>query len=256
MHLAENGIFSAVHAVFRPAGLLFALMLFLPLPLSADVYWLWPSAGNISGGLPVPELVKVLNPKPFWKENIQVNGMDLVLRISLIDRPLTDIATLLRTKHDRNTSLMVNSNSLLLQETRPDGSLLRQYFLQLSGVQPALSFEMVLPPDRKKMDPGSWPAELPLIAGSEDLTFMKFPVRSALFGAYTVRNASVPQTLDDLAVRIGALGWERVSRESDNVFQGTGEVFLKEKPSSLLILGLRKESAGKGVRVSIYTRPL
>lgn len=236
--------------------LLASAFLFFPCSLRADVYWLWPSGGRDSGESASAALEKMLNPKPFWKEKIQVNGTDLELRISLVECPLTEIAELLRAERKSNVSLMAGANSILLQEARPGGSLLRRYFLQLSGVHPALLFEMALPPDMKTMDPAAWPADLPLIAGAEDLTLMKFPARSALFGAYTVRNASVPQTLDDLTVRIGALGWERVSRESDHVFEGTGEVFLKEKPSALLILGLRQENGRKAVRVSLYTRPL
>lgn len=85
---------------------------------------------------------------------------------------------------------------------------------------------------------------------------MSFPVRKAVYGAYRVPNSTNAQVLSDLAERLKANGWSPVSRESDNVFTGSGEVFLKENPSSILILGTVQEKDRNGVRVSMYSRPL
>ncbi|MBR3707923.1 MAG: hypothetical protein IKM17_02800, partial [Lentisphaeria bacterium] len=110
------------------------------------------------------------------------------------------------------------------------------------------------PPGRRTATRNDWTKELPLIADAEDMTCMEFPVRRAAFGAFLLKNATVPQVLSDLTVRIRAMGWEQVSREADDVFTGSGEVFLKHDPYSIMILGVTAHN--DGVRVSMYSRPI
>lgn len=66
----------------------------------------------------------------------------------------------------------------------------------------------------------------------------------------------MPQVLGEMTNSLEAMGWQKVSREADNVFEGTGEVFLKDNSSKLMILGIAPDADGRGVRVSMYTRPI
>lgn len=66
----------------------------------------------------------------------------------------------------------------------------------------------------------------------------------------------MPQTVEEMTNHLEAMGWQKVSREADNVFEGTGEVFLTEDSSKLMILGVVPDADGSGVRVSMYTRPI
>lgn len=222
--------------------------------LRADIFSLLPFSPRNPASLTA--LSDSMGPKRFWKEKINVNGTDMFMEIFLIDRSLRDIAAQVRQGKKQNIAVFANSNSLLLEEPGKDGSLLRTYYLELSSVRPVLQFKMLIPAGRKTMKAADWPSELPLVAGAEELTCMRFPARNALYGGFLVRKAVVPQVLSDMSDRIAAKGWNPVSREADNVFKGSGEVFMKENPSSIMILGIARDSSGKGVRVSIYTRNL
>lgn len=245
-------------AVFpKKKWLLSGLLLAFCCQLSAgDVYSLWPFSDADTATLDAVSALQ--NPAKFWSEKIIVNGTELQLDISLLETPIGELHKNYRQLfHGRKDVLMGgNSNSLLLQQVQKDGSLKRQYYLELSGIYPVLLFEMVLPPGLRKPTADDWPAELPFLQGAEDITCMNFPVRDATFGAFRIDNALVPQVLSDLALRLEGMGWEKVARETDAVFEGSGEVFLKDGASRILILGVSKTRNGDGVRVSMYTRAI
>ena len=194
----------------------------------------------------------------FWQEKIVVNGTELMLDISLVETPLKELQVNLSKFFSGRKDVFIggNSNSILLQEIQKDGSLKRQYYLELSGIHPVLLFEMIIPPGRRKYSEEDWPSELPFVHGAENMTSMKFPVRNAVYGAFSLKEKLMPQVLGEMTNSLEAMGWQKVSREADNVFEGTGEVFLKDNSSKLMILGIAPDADGRGVRVSMYTRPI
>ncbi len=235
----------------RKQTIFFLTMLSLSFSLYADVYTLWPFKDRTAS---LSAYTEFFQPKKFWTERIRVNGRDLELEIFLIDMPLAEIAKKIPSSLDPEIQVLNGANSLLLQEKQNDGSMKRVYFLSLSGIQPVLQFQMVLPPERLIPARQDWPAELPYMENAAEVTCMEFPVRNAVFGAFFLENTTVPQALGNLTSGITASGWEKVSRESDHVFSGSGEVFMKSNPQSIMILGIVKN--GDGVRVSMYSRPL
>lgn len=239
---------------------LFLLLLFA-VPVFAqeddvDIYSLWPFSDNASVTLEAAGAQQ--NPSKFWQETIEVNGTKLQLEISLVETRLKDLRQQFSKLFNGRKDVFMggNSNSILLQEIQKDGKLKRQFYLELSGIQPVLLFEMVLPPGLKKVSEEDWPAELPFIYGAVNPTSMKFPARGATYGAYSLKEMLMPQALGEVVNQLEAMGWEKVSREADNVFEGTGEIFLKDNASKLLILGIAPDADGRGVRVSMYTRPI
>lgn len=221
-----------------------------------DIYSLWPFSDPSKVTLEMAETAQ--KPSKFWQEKILVNGTELQLEISLVETRLKDLRQMFSKifKGRDNVFMGGNSNSILLQEVQKNGSLKRQFYLELSGIQPVLLFEMELPPGMKKASADNWPAELPFVFSAENPTSMKFPARDATFGAYSLKEMLLPQALGEMTNQLQAMGWEKVSREADNVFEGSGEIFLKDNASKLLILGVAPDAAGKGVRVSMYTRPI
>ena len=222
----------------------------------ADIYSLWPFSGTDNISLSAARSTQ--KTSRFWQEKIFANGKELQLEISLVEEPLAEIrkkyAGLFQGRKD--VFMGGNSNSILLQEVQKDGSLKRQYFLELSGIHPVLLFEMVLPPGKGHFTAEDWPSELPLLHGADDLTCMKFPAREAVYGAYNMKGKMMPQVLGEVTDQLVSMGWEKVSREADHVFEGTGEVFLKDNGTQLMILGLVSHNGGEDVRVSMYTRPI
>lgn len=228
----------------------------LPEIHDADIYSLWPFTGTDNVSLDAAGTMQ--KTSRFWKEKIIANGKELQLEIFLVEERLAD----LRKKYSKLFSgrkdvfMGGNSNSILLQEVQKDGSLKRQYFLELSGIHPVLLFEMILPPGKNTFTEKDWPDEVPLLHGAEDLTCMRFPARGAVYGAYSMKEKMLPQVLGEVTDQLASMGWEKISREADDVFVGTGEVFLKDNGTQLMILGLLNEAGGRGVRVSMYTRPI
>lgn len=245
---------------FRKQKLLPVLvLLFFALPVfsqDANIYSLWPFSEN--GNVSLESAASMQKVSRFWQEKIIVNGTELQLDISLVETPLKELQVTLSKLFSGRKDVFIggNSNSILLQEIQPDGSLKRQYYLELSGIHPVLLFEMVIPPGRRKYSEEDWPAELPFVHGAENMTSMKFPVRNAVYGAFSLKDKLMPQVLGEMTDQLESMGWQKVSRESDNVFEGTGEVFLKDNSSKLMILGIAPDADGRGVRVSMYTRPI
>ncbi len=234
-------------------------LLVLPLAARADVFTLWPfSPDRNDGTMSTASMDKVFDAKNFWREDIVVNGSPMTLNVALLetDRPFTELARLLIGRAGKGVAVSANANSLLMQEPQADGSMLRRYYLQLSGVSPVLLFQIVLPKDRHKCGVEDWPADLPFIMDATELVCMKFPARDAVYGSFTVQGAQVQQVMNDLSARIMANGWSAVSQEVENLFEGSGEVFLKEDPQAVFILGIAPMPGNSGVKVSMYTRKL
>lgn len=240
--------------------LLFVVLLFFAFSVfsqDANVYIRWPFS-DADKNVSLSTASSRLNISKFWQEKIQVNGTELTLDISLVETSLKELQANLSKHFSGRKDVFIggNSNSILLQEIQKDGSLKRQYYLELSGIHPVLLFEMIIPPGRRKHSAEDWPAELPLVNGAENMTSMKFPVRNAVYGAFSLKEKLMPQTVEEMTNHLEAMGWQKVSREADNVFEGTGEVFLTEDSSKLMILGVVPDADGRGVRVSMYTRPI
>ena len=239
--------------------LLFPALLFFAAPVfaqDANIYSLWPFSD--SGSISLETSASMQKTSRFWQEKIVVNGTELMLDISLVETPLKELQVNLSKFFSSRKDVFIggNSNSILLQEIQKDGSLKRQYYLELSGIHPVLLFEMIIPPGRRKYSEEDWPSELPFVHGAENMTSMKFPVRNAVYGAFSLKEKLMPQVLGEMTNSLEAMGWQKVSREADNVFEGTGEVFLKDNSSKLMILGIAPDADGRGVRVSMYTRPI
>lgn len=239
--------------------LLFPALLFFAAPVfaqDANIYSLWPFSD--SGSISLETSASMQKTSRFWQEKIVVNGTELMLDISLVETPLKELQVNLSKFFSGRKDVFIggNSNSILLQEIQKDGSLKRQYYLELSGIHPVLLFEMIIPPGRRKYSEEDWPSELPFVHGAENMTSMKFPVRNAVYGAFSLKEKLMPQVLGEMTNSLEAMGWQKVSREADNVFEGTGEVFLKDNSSKLMILGIAPDADGRGVRVSMYTRPI
>lgn len=250
--------------MIRTFCILFCIFAWSPI-LFADVYSLWPfSAQDLKNAekkengekKTLPPGVLPVQPKNFWQEDVIVNGNKLRLNIYLLEGKWEEIAAYARQNAVKGSALMGNSNSLYIQNPVKNGMILRTYYLHLSDTYPMLMFQMSLPQNRLKMARNLWPQELPLLSNAENLNCMQFPARDALYGSYDVADKSVSQVLSTISANAAAAGWAPVSGETKQLYEGAGEVFHKEDPSRVLILGLQELPGGKGTRITLYTRKL
>jgi len=252
----------AVKKMFRPLALAAALLA-VPCILHADIFSIWPFSGGSSKGdlsdlsaeSAEDTLAEMLDAKQFWSEKVSVNGQDMTMKISLSDQPLSLVrASVL--KMFPNAQAAGNEASLLLRRPLQDGGSQRIFLLHLRGLNPLLQFTTVLPKDMPRECPlPLWPADFPIIAGASNFQLMRFPNRGSLFGTYEIGNTEVAPVLDDLTAKIIGAGWGPATIEHANLFEGSGDIFMKKDPDALFLLGAVRDATG-AVQVSFYTRKL
>ena len=214
-------------------------------PLSAEVFSLWPFSSGEGGG----DLDDALKPAKLWSEKVIVDGHSLELGVSLVRNPLDVGYKNLRRLYP-NARFAANSNSLLVETKRKDGIRRRLYLLSIEGIYPTIEFTMDLPAD--KLKPSHWPADFPLPPGSRPIAVMEFPKRSAVYGAFA-SEFGIAQTLPSVAAALKNSGWNSVTNEHKDTLNGTGEVFMKQNPPSLIIIGFSPTKNG-GCIGTIYKR--
>lgn len=217
----------------------------LPGILFGDVFSLWPFSA--SGG----SIEDAVKPVDLWTERILVDGHPLEMSISLLQNDFASCEANLRKMYPK-ASFAANRNSLLVEIRKKNGIRRRLYLLALEGVYPAILFSMDLPPG--KLNPGEWPSEFPLPGGAVPVSVMRFPQRNAVYGAFT-SPFDGGQVLGDLAASLKSAGWKSVSSEHRDPFTGTGEVFLNDTSSEILVIGFSPMKKG-GCFGTLYKRKL
>lgn len=233
--------------------LIFLLLLTAPFCIRAEVYSLWPFGKGKSGFSAFSQPSETLPVRRFWKENVRVNGIDLVMDISLVDLPYDDaVAVLQKTFPSAVTAR--NASGFMLSLIGKDGRQKRVLLLSLAGSNPTLQFSMELPPRAATATHADWPKTIPLPQGAGRLFTIRFPERKADFASCFLPGQTRPQVLADMTSRLQAQGWNAATGEIADPFKSTGEVFFREKPMEILLLGAAAKD--QGVMMTVYTRPL
>lgn len=239
----------------RPIRTLVLLVLLLTaLPVHGEIFSLWPFGNGSAGSTPFNEHGDAFPSKNFWKEEILFNGIPLHLDIALVDVPFTDASSLLRRRFPR-AKFADGHGSLLMNQPEKDGSSLRLWLISLRGINPVLMFSLKVPANMKTSPESAWPRGIPILPGAKAGNVISFPARKADFVSFTAKGVTRPQTLDEMARRLQTEGWLPASDEIANPFRASGEVFYRESPLSILLLGVSAETRD-GVLVTVYTRPV
>lgn len=223
------------------------LLILFPISIFAEVFSLWPFSGSGGRG----NLDDAVKPLSLWTEQIYVDGHPLEMGISLLQNDFKTCETNLRKTYPQ-ASFAANRNSLLVEIKLKNGIRRRLYLFALEGVYPAILFSMDLP--QSKLKPGDWPREFPLPGGAVPVSVMRFPQRNAVYGSFSSPFES-GHVLGDLAASLKASGWKSVSAEHQDPFAGSGEVFLNETSSEILIIGFSPREKG-GCFGTMYKRKL
>lgn len=221
--------------------------------IQAEVYSLWPfSKGSNSGSFADPS--QALPKKQFWNENILINGAKIRMDIALVDMNYDDAANVL-VKQYPNAQIAKNKTSMLMNIMRKDGFCHRILLIKVKGTRPLLQYSMILPANRVKATASQWPKNIPLLPGATDLNVMFFPKRNTTYVSCFIPKATRPQLVHEMSQRLLSQGWQAASDEIADPFRASGEVFLRENPLELLLLGISK-TTDKGTMLNIYTRPV
>ena len=238
----------------RPIHPLILFILLAALPVHGEIFSLWPFGNGSAGATPFNEHGDIFPTKNFWKEEIRFNGVSLRMDIALVDIPFSDAKRLLRQRFP-NAEFATGQGSLLLNQPEKDGTSLRLWLVSLRGINPVLMFSMNVPANLKAKPESAWPRGIPILPGAKAGNVISFPSRKADFVSFTAMGVTRAQAVNEMAQRLQTEGWLPASEEIANPFRASGEVFYRESPLSVLLLGVSAETPD-GVLVTVYARPV
>lgn len=200
----------------------------------AEVFTLWPKGKSTGQALDT-----FLKSTSLMKEPIRINGAKSELKLSLIRRSLTEILTLLKNKFP-DAKFAVSGDSILVKQKILNGWRKRLLLVYFGDFFPILQISMTLPPKLPK--PSRWPDSLIMTSDGIPLRYIYFPKRGTWYGMFkTTMDPS--QALAEVSSSLKAQGWAPITGESSPNYRGQGEMFLKKKPLSILLINFSKSGA-------------
>lgn len=207
----------------------------------AEVFTLWPK-GKSTG----QDLDTFLKSTSLINEPIRINGAKAELKLSLIRRNLTEILTLLKKKFP-GAKFAASGDSILVKQKLPNGWHKRLLLVYFGDFFPVLQISITLPPKLPK--PSRWPSSLLMTSDGIPLRYIYFPKRETWYGMFKT-SMDPSQALGEVSSSLKAQGWAPITGESSPNYQGQGEMFLKKKPLSILLINFSKS----GVAIVITRR--
>ena len=207
--------------------IIFAIIAWASVAVYAEVFTLWPK-GKSTG----QDLDTFLRSTSLINEPIRINGAKAELKLSLIKKSLTEILTLLKKKFP-GAKFAVSGDSILVKQKLPSGWHKRLLLVYFGDFFPVLQISMTLPP--KLPRPSRWPDSLIMTSDGIPLRYIYFPKRGTWYGMFKT-SMDPSQGLAEVSSSLKAQGWAPISGESSPNYQGRGEMFLKNKPLSILLI--------------------
>ncbi|MFA6715680.1 MAG: hypothetical protein WCS27_09905 [Victivallaceae bacterium] len=193
----------------------------------AEVYTL-RSKGKSSGR----DLDTFLPGVSLINEPVFINGAKAELKLSLVKIPISEILTLIK-KLFPDARLAAGGGSLLVKQKLPDGRHKRLLLICFGKFCPVLQISMTVPPRLPK--PSQWPENLAISSDGIPLRYMYFPRRESWYGTFKTAMEPAP-ALHEIRNSLTAQGWAPISGESSSRQQGRGEIFMRKKPLSLMLI--------------------
>lgn len=227
------------------------LIIFLTLAaagVNADVFSLRPrgGSGTVGGvGNAAPgSLPTLLGNKQIMEEPVVVNGMQMTLKIFLVNDSLASCFTLLRRDYG-DARFQTNSDSLLVNVKSGAGSV-RLLLVKLGAGYPAVQFSIEVPDAIPTIF--DWPKDLPLISDAVPMQYMSFTARGVMYGIFSTRMRP-EAALQEFVADVQSSGWVSLST-AGIASNGSGHVFVRKSPPGLLAVNF---TSGKGI---VFLRPL
>lgn len=223
--------------------LLLVSLIALAVPGRSEVFSLWPNSGKGGSG----NAETALNPKNIWSEPVTINDVKLELNIGLIDMNAEDLVAML-VKLFPKAKYATNSNSMLVIIKQEDGSEKRLLLVSLGENTPVIQFSMTVP--AKFPENFSWPSCLPLPVDSTPVKYMYFSKRNAYYGEFKT-GANPSLGLEEITGKLNHEGWTATVKRNGGDRENTGEIFMKTKPMSVMLVNFDKNGSG-----FVFTKPL
>ncbi len=218
-------------------------LLTLTISSPAEVFTLWPWKRTEAGSGVRTELAALpgIAEKPLLREPVVVNGIRMELEVTRSTAGMTELLEFLSARlHPEN--LETRGNTLRVTFPADAGWLERWLLIDAGAGEPVTIFRLRSP---EELPRATWPEQLPPFPpGATPLQTIQFPNRNGWYGAFTGANGSPEQLLRETSAKLTAAGWQAAAGEADYRVRGTGEIFLRERPRSLLWVVF--DAAGNG----------
>jgi hypothetical protein len=193
----------------------------------AEVFTLWPK-GKSKG----QELDTFLKSTALISEPVRINGAKAELKLSLVRINFYEILNLLKNKFP-TAKFAAGGDSILVKQKLTNGWHKRLLLVYFGEFFPILQISITLPP--KLPRPDRWPRTLTMTSDGIPLRYMYFPKRESWYGMFKT-SMDPAQALAEVASSVTAQGWAPITGESSSRYQGRGEIFLKKKPLSIMLI--------------------
>ena len=220
--------------------LLLIMLCMLLSSAEARVFSLWPGKKSNSRYNP-------LEAREFSVEPVLVNGVRLEMRLGLIDRNINDLMADLKDNFS-DGKVIYGAQNIVLTKKLADGWKQRYLLFRIREGMPMLQIAMKIPPQLPEKF--SWPTVLPITDDGKPLRIMYFPNRDAWYGSYRIQGNPVA-ALEQISNEIKQSGWTAVSKEKTNFGNARGEIFIRTKPGSVMLVNFSDDGVG-----TVYVRPL
>ena len=193
----------------------------------ADVFTLWPKGKSTGQGLDT-----FLKSTPLINEAVRINGIKAELKLSLVRMSLDEILRLLKKKFP-SAKFASGGDSILVKQKLKNGWHKRLLLIYFGELAPVLQISITLPPKLPK--PSRWPQTLEMTSDGIPLRYMYFPKRGTWYGSFKT-SLEPSQALGEVRDSLTAQGWNPVTGESSPSYRGRGEIFLRKKPFSIMLI--------------------
>ena len=202
----------------------------------SDVFTLAPFKGGKPWG------ADILGGAELWQEPLNVNGLDVSMKLTLIDKDIVDSCRILKQSFP-DAVFKINGESVFVEIKRENGGVERLYLVYAGGgLYPVIQFSMELP-DKIPANP-EWPAELPAVSPDKITSVINLPDRNTLYGTF-VSQLSSEQIYSDISAKMSASGWTSPDKG----------IYLKNDPVSLILVTVTGDDAGRS-HVAVLRRLL
>ncbi len=212
----------------------------------AEVFTLWPWRG--SGGVQARlEGIPGISTEPLYKEKLTVNGVPLELEVYAIDFDFSALEAWLKARL-RPENLFREGDTIRVTYRLADNYLDRWLLIGSGPGKPVACFRISAP--EKLPEPAGWPGELPpLPDGATPVQVIHLEGRDGWYGSFSGGSGEPEWQLRSTADRLKNEGWSAVGDEARPSIGGTGDLFLRARPRTLLWVIFNKNGG------SFYSRP-
>lgn len=230
--------------------LIIAVNLFSILPVSAEVFSLWPFRKNAPSALASAD--DLMRGEALQEEKVIVNGVHLTMNTAIIDADPANALRTLKMRYPKGTAAM-NNNGLLFSTPPQNGFVRKILIVAPDGIGKGVMFSMSIPEKGFGKNP-AWPHTLPMPAGAQALHVITFPRRNAVYGLLR-STMTREELLSNIAMQLKADGWVSPSNES-GLPGGSGEIMLSADAKEIIILGITPVKGTVYTQASLYRRRL